>query len=607
MWQVVDSTLCWVPLCLYLAEILCTTDISRGKLERRTFWLSFAGLAASMGMMLVAGHEQFAVYGVLVVIAYILTIGKGPMPSRLLIAAGTVALAGLISAVQVLPTMDLLQRSLRGQNSLSDLLGTAMPPNQLAMLFMPEIVGGESDWHAHMYIGAVNYYELTCYVGVAAAVFATFAFYKPTAERRRQLWLWGGVGIFGLLVGCGTPLYSALYYALPIVKSFHGVARTLVLTDLAVAVLAAYGVQTAIDTTDDELRHKFFGWGALGVGLVAVALYGIVASQTAPVIAAILTHDWLTYGLIQLTRVLIIASLAWVAAVAVSKNLRWLAVVVAASDMLSFAAGLNPGASANFLYPKLDTTAAMIQTAGAGRVICLGGQRDLDRMIPNSAESLGLRDVSGSDPLMLANYDSFVRQLNTATDGGPAPAGPGIVAVGGSPALNYLNVTAVISPEPISINNYSPVYLGPDVYIYTNTLARGEAWLEDKNVSGDTGNITDLLHGYPPTAISDSDLVKSVDERPERITAEISASHSQTLVFSEIADGCWKATIDGAATAWSEVHGLLIGVPVPAGDHIVSLRYLPQAGMIGLYLTGIGWLIVAWIVGAQIALRPESS
>jgi hypothetical protein len=601
MWQVVDSTLCWLPLSLYFADRLCRTINANGNPRKDSCVpKNFAGLSATIGMMLLAGHMQFAIYSILIVSAYCLTVGDEKLPVRSGLLACSLGLGTLLGSVQILPQLELIHNSLRGSDSVSDLLATSMPINHLGLLFMPEILGGYKDWLNHGYIGSVNYWEITSYIGVGSFVLAVIAFIKPTAEQKRELILWSAVALIGLLIGLGTPLVNLLYLVLPALKAFHGLVRTIIMLEFAVAVLASYGVQKVIDNFDNKESISLCGKISFGSAILVVMLYGIIASRTSATVAYTLTHEWLGYGLSQLSRALVIIAITWIAVAPLSKNLKWLIVIIVATDMLTFASGISPGSDSKTLYPKLSILDSIHRTAGSGRVLCLGGQRPMDRMIPNTAESIGLRDVSGSDPLLLKNYDQFIQNLNQSQTGSLEPDGAGIISKFSHVGLDYLNVTAVLSPQPLANNTLSPVSLGPDIYIYSNPSAHGEAWFEDN--SSQSG-LDSIISGNPAVNLSTSDYIESGSIHSEYITAQVVSSKNQTLVFSEISDPNWKAKVDGIPTRWHEANGLFVAMPINTGTHTVELQYLTDSGYFGLYLTCAGWMIVFGILGYQAGLK----
>jgi len=181
MWQVVDDTLCWLPLALFFWEGYRRTGDLR----------QIVGGAAALALSLLAGHFQFGFYVWLTVLAYVL---YRPAAGRHIAGLAMFGLGAGLGFVQIATTADLLLRSLRGGVTLAAMLQTAMPLKQLGMLIAPDILGGQRDdlltamlpeirynlgslsvaGHAP-FIGDVNLYELTCYCGVTALVLAAYS------------------------------------------------------------------------------------------------------------------------------------------------------------------------------------------------------------------------------------------------------------------------------------------------------------------------------------------------------------------------------------------------------------------------------------------------
>jgi hypothetical protein len=293
--------------------------------------------------------------------------------------------------------------------------------------------------------------------------------------------------------------------------------------------------------------------------------------------------------------------------------------------MLWFASGLNPGAPADMLYPKLPVIYSIKQIAADGRVLTLGeGGAFTRQMVPNTAMSLGLNDIQGSDPLLLENYDRFSTLVNAATALTPLTGDSDSFVHGDCAALNYLNVRALISPVRLTGAQY-PVWVTNEVGVYANPDAVGEARLAGSwtvNTDDRAGWLRILAPNPGPTVFvseaprfgnrtlipgmpmhGDAGSVQSATHGLETADASITTPEPDVVVFSEIADPAWKAFLDGRPADWLTVDGLFVGVPVSAGAHAVHLQYLPGAGILGLYLTCGAWLVAAYWLAAAYAVR----
>jgi hypothetical protein len=83
---------------------------------------------------------------------------------------------------------------------------------------------------------------------------------------------------------------------------------------------------------------------------------------------------------------------------------------------------------------------------------------------------------------------------------------------------------------------------------------------------------------------------------PERIQVTLTARAPGMLVVRNAYDRNWRATVDGRPARLMVADFMMQGVLVPAGHHVVELRYRDSAVGIGLAASGLGWaaLILAW-------------
>ena len=72
---------------------------------------------------------------------------------------------------------------------------------------------------------------------------------------------------------------------------------------------------------------------------------------------------------------------------------------------------------------------------------------------------------------------------------------------------------------------------------------------------------------------------------PNRLLIETRAAQAAVLVLSEINYPGWEATVDGEATRIHATNYLLRGVVVPAGDHLVEMRYRARAAQSGAIIS----------------------
>jgi hypothetical protein len=88
--------------------------------------------------------------------------------------------------------------------------------------------------------------------------------------------------------------------------------------------------------------------------------------------------------------------------------------------------------------------------------------------------------------------------------------------------------------------------------------------------------------------------------RANRLQVETETSGPGMLIVLEAFDPDWRATVDGAEVAVERANVLFRGVAVPAGRHLVELRYFPPSVAWGLGLGAAGIvLLLAMLTGAR--------
>src|SRR5207249_7978436 len=102
----------------------------------------------------------------------------------LMLAAG-----GLLSAVQILPTWELANLSVRRSIPYETFVFGSLPPYALPILVFPYLFGGQvSGFYPYAYFGPVNFAEVTGYVGIIPWVFAGTAIFQVARDLRVRFW-----------------------------------------------------------------------------------------------------------------------------------------------------------------------------------------------------------------------------------------------------------------------------------------------------------------------------------------------------------------------------------------------------------------------------------
>ena len=273
---------------------------------------------------------------------------------------------------------------------------------------------------------------------------------------------------------------------------------------------------------------------------------------------------------------------------------------------------LSPRRNAESRVQTLDVDQYILQqeaaAGGAGqfRVLSL----EVMDQTKNGRPSFHHESLGGYSGAKLRLYQDFLE--NILTD--PATGLPN------ANALDMMNARYVIGAG--GLPGLPMVYQGSQLSVLENDDALPRAWLVGEvETLGESSAVWSRLRdpGFVPatTAIVDEGFdpeVVPIDSTstasvtleqygPRAIALSVSTDAPRLLVLSEVYyPAGWEATIDGESAPIHRVNYLLRGIPVPAGDHSVVLRFDPQSYQVGRWVS-IGFTLLAYLsIGALVAL-----
>lgn len=234
------AALAWMPALFWLAERLA---------RRRTLRAALA-LAAAFALSLLAGFPQYPVYataGIAILFAARAALVRAAARDTgvaLALAAGALAFGAALAAAQLLPGLDYARDSLRSGAARDFLAMGYMPFASFGTIFLPSLAG---DMLRAPYFGEWSFWTTCAYGGVGVVAFGALALAAaPDATRRRAL-PWAALALAGaiLALGAQTPLFE-IVRRVPVLGAFRGSSKFLALTTLALAILAALGLETIL-------------------------------------------------------------------------------------------------------------------------------------------------------------------------------------------------------------------------------------------------------------------------------------------------------------------------------------------------------------------------
>jgi hypothetical protein len=620
----INASVAWLPWIVCLVE----AQLQLGEQGAASRWRARAALllALALAAQLLAGHAQTTWYTLLLAVAWcswrLRGAGAAGAAARLrtvVWCGAPVVVAGLLAAVQLLPTAELLQQSPRATAAAFDFVMTySFSPWRLLTLAAPDVLGNP----AHdQYFGFGNYWEDANYVGLLPMLLALGVGFRALVQIFRRpgsvsrpgpaglvYFLLALAGV-SLLLGLGrnTPVFPFLYGYVPTFNLFQAPTRILIWLVFALALLAGMGVAAWRRPTGGALY-----WTRLSAaGAVAMGVVGLLGWLLVPP-AAKAGLQIQTMG-----RALALAGITFFGAAILSlahplaESRRWsLALIVfLAADLGIANAGLNPGAPPD-LYRRPAASAQAIRTAlnshrllyfpdddyavKYGRFVSFQsfGPSDLaygarESLLDNVSALDGVPSANNFDPLVSARYAGLM----------------GVISVTRSTALlQLMDVALIASPSKLALEPVTNSEAA-GVTFYRAAAAPQRVWLPSaaKTVAGPAEALAALADpNFDPakTLILEAGDETSVAPLAAFVPSAaamvlpVNLPQAGWLLLADTDYPGWVAAVDGQPAAIRHGDYAFRAVAVPAGAHTVVFDYQPDSLRLGWRLTALGGVLL---------------
>jgi len=644
----------WIPWVLLAAD----AAMAAPGLARALLWgLALAGqlLAGSLEMCLVAGLGQAAI-----ALRHLSARGaarrRGP---RLAAAAATAAAAALaLSAGMWLPALSVLRASSRPELGASartfwslhpvSLLQTVLPvfPHQLPL--QPEIRALLLEGR-EPFLGSI-------YLGVAALPLVAAALVGP---HWRAAGLLAAAAAGAALVALGKfgvayPLATAL---LPALRIFRYPSKAIVVAALCWALLAGLGYQAYRAPAPDQRRRwtllvlvpailatalvvaaAFFLW----TGADAAAARFLLPPPPGLTPRAVLAP---TVGKLVLTGALALGAVAAAGARIVTLRsaavLAPLAALVAVVDLLLIHRPLNPTAPRELIFRR-PAALSVIKPEGPTRIwvydyllqVLGRPPRDLVPPAPPAVESLprelrtmlttqdSLAPPGGQRWGLYGSYDYdwlslYPRPLRNLTFFFRAEEGTAgflrLLRLGGvsyvvalhTEGLSELGPPATVEGAAGPVHVFSVPDPLPRVFVVGGARVQDglpalrtlvdPAFDPEREVIISEGGASAPSPRFAGEA-------RLLSYQPDRIRSEARLSEPGFLVLPEAYDPGWRVTVDGRDAPLLRANVAFRAVALPAGTHVVEMRYRPRSVRVGVLVSALSLVAVLSVLARKTGL-----
>jgi hypothetical protein len=560
----------------------------------------------------------------------------------------------LLAAIQILPTLELIQSSgRRGGLDFQTVSGWSLHPINLLQLIFPRVFGDffrltrNGSWAAAFFENREPYL-LSCYLGAFSLLLALFGLLL--SERRWMSRTLALVALLALLLASGKygPVYEQLFKMCPLFRYGRYPVKYLLTFNFSLALLAGYGMHRILALREaGQWRHylrrawvvgclAFLGV-ALGMSVAAerrlgvqrsgdpdagfpVSYQGKALEVPRPTIVAALQSLQLQLGALA-----VFLTLSWVGKVRTS------IVTASAVMLLLFDFGIhdywiNPlihselyeaAPAATYLQERARTSAPfrIYKLANEGLQedpLTLGESNSIVwnyfyrkltlTQFLSAKEHVSFAVFQPVDRLETIPSQQIYLELasvKTQEEKLRFLAGLNVGYVLAtqtveSPLLALDSTFPVNSPEPLRVYRLSNPL--PRVFL---TDSQGPA---DRQLSFQDQLSVEGRAGHPENL--SVERAEVVSYHPNQVDIETESARNRLLVLLDSYYPGWKATVDGAAVPVVAANFVYRAIELPQGRHRVAFRYASPPFTRGAWISGSSVLV--WVV-VCVALRFRRS
>mgnify|MGYP000974556021 CR=1 FL=1 len=586
----------YLPLCILLTERWLENDPRAA-----------SQLGVCLGIQLLTGHPQtslLTLIGCLVTALFRLRGSLPRLPVRVRESSWVAALIALIACAPIVLGYELIGQTGRAAASSELVVRDALPPAYLGTMLIPDFSGGRDDVP---FTAGVTPHEAFNYVGMTTLVLLLTA--------RRQTWhTSAGLMIAGLCLAILPGIPSIGWHHLPVLGMFRGWARAMILTTLGMLPLAAAGfdrIRAGLASPRRVTGSVAAVWGLMI--LFAISVNPIGNDPLRSLIRAELVRG--TCMLIG----------TWVGMLALRHSRGSFATpVIAALVVMDLSIGWVSG-----LAPKPipdEPVLAMLANDPLMRTVYPPSSRQTGRLLIHSLPEsinktvmLNADTIVGYRPLPLRRYEEFFSVLE-----GMPPGTPAIYAF--TTTRNRLTQLAGLEWRLSLPQDIDPPGLelkgavGPAQFFRDPKAFPRFRGVSRYAVETDAGTRLRMMADPGRDALNEVVLEETLDMAfgragmvPGRldgrytdgwgsIEVDIESGDASILVVSDAWYPGWEARVDGRVVPIHRADHLFRAVEIPAGAHVVTMRYVPGWRWSVIGVTGTGLLIGMWLL---VRRKPE--
>jgi hypothetical protein len=544
-------TLAWYGWSFWAVEGL----LQRAEIGR-AIWL-----AVVLALMSLAGSPQMAHMLILVLLGWVLYRWRTVADKKgtLYWGGAAVVIALLIGGAHWLPLAELLRHTDRVHLALRDSAGYTFHPDHILLFLAPNLYG--FPWHGN-YAITLFYWEVAFFAGTIPTIVLLLR-WRRTNESTERFWKRTFVLSVWMAAGPYAGLYAVAYYIVPGMQSFRTPLRWMTIADFALCLWAA----AAFERVGMSKRWWWLPvWMAIFAGIWQIASTDVAlhlapspeeAAKALALAATIRAALWRAAGMCAIAIGILSLQNGW---------RWWLGTGVTLAELLWIAIPANPTCSPAAFAVPLAATAL---------------QQSAQRLFLPDTAPIWLRYVNAHD---YGSSDLRTLRMFRAS------------------MCSNIGMAHGVSEA----SGYEPAPLRESLRVFTDLQMR---WRNDPTAlqrvgvgsiasgsSADDWRITPAPKpGSRAWMLGPAEPANLQMPTPQRVV--LSPPRGGRLLLTDSAYPGWRVFLDGKPAEWHVYERAFRTVDVPDGVRRVEWRYTPGTFRVGLFLTCIGFAMLAGLVG----------
>ncbi|MDP2208992.1 MAG: YfhO family protein [Bacteroidota bacterium] len=567
----------WLPLIFLLFK---------KNLDKKSLLNTILG-GLTLGHSILAGFPQLSLYIFLLLFFYFLfefvilskVSGIKESVKIILPSAGVIFIAIAITAIQIIPTIELTPLSNRAEITYEKSQEGTFHPQQIITLLIPKFFGEQSAqvsnyWGQGQYW---QYWETNFYIGIAGLLFAVFAF--SIIHKNKLVLFFSIVFLFSILYALGDYfiLHNFFFHNIPGFHLFRNPGRMSLLFTFSAAILSGFGLNEIIKSSnlpDNQAGKKLLTKISLITIVVGGAVWGVVQlglfqeHPNAQYLQEIrnIAH---TQSNIMLAFAAVIAIVIFIFSRFKISTFIFIALILLIQfiDMYNFGFNFNNGkVSPTEYYKRTERLTSFLKTEGEKEYFRInsrqGGNMLLDR---NQGMVDKLFLMEGYTPLGLQRAFTIGSSWEKICD------------------LHNVKYRIQIDEERQSMGlTQSTTYLPRAWFVYNYKVISEDEKIKEfmSRPDFDPSQVVVLEEEIklPPAQNRswDSWKAKIISYKLNSISLDVSTPDDGVLVLSEIFYPGWKAYVDGVEQNILRANWNLRAIKVKKGQYKIEIRFEPN-------------------------------